>query len=372
MHAVPKGWTKTMVACLVLAGLALAGPGTAIAQTPAAQTVSGVGPPTPIAAWNGRLVWSRPNGKGGFQLVQQVAGGAVQVLPVAPRGVPFDVDLGPTSSGNVFAVYSRCHIEPSWPGQMQMPAYETGTGCDIYRLDLSSNTEVRFTAVNASNASEYWPSYWKGTIAYGRAYESNPSAGLLYSKVVASNAPSQREGLGPRGLGAYTPQQIELFGTHLGFGWKYQANASTPSTPRAPSYALWLDTLGTSGRQLDSFTKAGTSTTMIGWPAFPGNGDINWLRSCDGDPGGCANRGFYSAPYAGTPALLAASPQWVLSFEVNPNKFPIPTSSITWAETQDNSASTYNCVAATPNPPPANDCSIQTLQPRYGAPGGGS
>ena len=48
-------------------------------------------------------------------------------------------------------------MDPPWSAT-QMPAYETGKGCDVYKFDLSSMTEVRFTKVNASDGLEYWPS----------------------------------------------------------------------------------------------------------------------------------------------------------------------------------------------------------------------
>jgi hypothetical protein len=40
--------------------------------------------------------------------------------------------------------------------------YEQGRGCDVYKLDLTTLAEQRYTKVNASDGSEYWP------IAYGQ------------------------------------------------------------------------------------------------------------------------------------------------------------------------------------------------------------
>jgi len=78
--------------------------GLAAADAPAQDTpapVSTVAAPTPIAAYAGRLVWSEPDGAGSYRLVQRIADGPVQALPIAARKVPFDVDLGPTSAGTV-------------------------------------------------------------------------------------------------------------------------------------------------------------------------------------------------------------------------------------------------------------------------------
>ena len=193
--------------------------------------------------------------------MQGIGDGPVQVLPIAARTVPFDVDLGPTSAGTVYAVYSRCHVDPNWPAT-QMPTHETGKGCDVYKLDLTSMTEVRYTKVNASDGSEYWPSYWKGNIAFARAYEDDPGKLYLYAKTVSSSAPSARQPGGSRGTATSTPLQIELYGTRLAFAWRYKADRD------APAYDLRVDTLDAGHVRLDSTPGGGLSSTVIGWPSF--------------------------------------------------------------------------------------------------------
>jgi hypothetical protein len=334
---------KTIVAALA-ASLGLWCATAASAQTPA--PVTGVLPPTPIAAYQGRLVWSQPNGTGGYQLMQRVGDGPVQVLPIAPRGVPFDVDLGPTTSGGVYAVYSRCQVEPTW-NQTQMPAYETGKGCDVYKLDLATNSEVRYTKVNASDGSEYWPSYWKGKIAFGRAYEKDPGDPYLYVKTISSSAPSARLPGGSRGSKTSTPLQVELYGTRVGFAWRYQASMD------APAYDLRVDTIGDDHIRLDSTPGGGLSSTVLGWPSFE-NGRVYWLRSCVGDPGGCmTTRRFQQSQYTGNPSpLVADSPAYVQAQERDQG--------ITWAETDINSI--YGCQT---DPATTPQCAIQPLTPSF-------
>jgi hypothetical protein len=58
----------------------------------------------------GVTVWSAP-ADGGYALMARSAAGVVR-LPVRPRAVPFDVDLGPEANGGIVAVYSRCSTEP--------------------------------------------------------------------------------------------------------------------------------------------------------------------------------------------------------------------------------------------------------------------
>ncbi len=313
--------------------------------------VTGVSAMTPIAAYQGRLVWSRPDGGGRFELVQRVANGPVTRLPVAPRSVPFDVDLGPTDGGRVFAVYSRCTTEPP-PATGLDPEgvrYEAGRGCDVYRLDVVSGKEVRYTKVNASDASEFWPTYWKGRIGFGRAYDAKPQYPYIYVKDVESGEPSERLPGGSRGTPATqsAPRQLELYGTRLGFQWRY---ASTQGTGTV--FELRVDTVG-GGRILIDRRVVGLTAIVVGWPAFE-RGRVYWSRGCFGDTSGCSagvselRRGTYTTPLsyerAQGPRLLAAHERdigvtWVLQ--------DVPTATATqWCGT-----------TAT--------CSIQPLQPVY-------
>jgi len=260
--------------------------------------------------------------------------------------VPFDVDLGPTSAGTVYAVYSRCHVDPTWSAT-QMPAYETGKGCDVYKLDLSSMTEVRYTKVNASDGSEYWPSYWKGQLAFARAYDDDPSKPYLYVKTISSSAPSARQPGGSRGSASSTPLQVELYGTRLAFAWRYKADRD------APAYDLRMDTVGGDHIRLDSTPGGGLSSTVLGWPSFE-NGRLFWLRSCVGDPGGCqSTRRFQQSQYTGTPEpLVAASPAYTQAMERD--------QTITWTETDVNSI--YGCET---DPVTTPACAIEPLRPDY-------
>lgn len=335
---------RVLVAVAVAAALVVA-PGAGVAS--AATTVSGISPPTPIAAWQGRLVWSVPDGSGKYKLVQRVGDGPVQDVPITSRGVPFDVDLGPTSSGGVYAVYSRCQVEPQFSGQ-QLPDYRTGKGCDVYKLDMGTGAEVRYTKVNASDGSEYWPSYWKGTIAFARAYDKDPSKPYLYTKVISSSKSSERQPGGSRGTGRSSPLQIELYGSRLAFAWSYFV-----PTADAPAYDLRVDTIGGGHLRLDHTNGGGLSSTVLGWPSFE-NGRVYWLRSCVGDPGGCQKtRRFQMSAYTGNPTpLVADSPPYVVAQERDQG--------ITWAETDVSSG--YIC-ASDPSPTPR--CQIEPLAPDF-------
>jgi hypothetical protein len=337
---------RTLIRAAAAVVLAVAGlvPAVAMAQDPA--PITGLAVPAPIATYGGVLVWSAPDGHGRYALMERDGAGTVRTLPVVSRGVPFDVDLGPTSGGTIYAVYSRCRTDPTWSGD-QMPPYEQGRGCDVYKLDLTTLAEQRYTKVNASDGSEYWPSYWKGQVAFARAYESDPSKPYIYVKTIASSAPSARQPGGSRGSGRSTPLQLELYGTRLGFGWRYQGSEE------APAYDLRVDTVGAGHVRLDQTPGGGLSSTVLGWPSFE-NGRAYWLRSCVGDPGGCVTtRRFMMSNYTGTPTpLVATSPAYAQASE--------RAGGITWTETDINSI--YGCMT---DPATTPQCAIEPLRPDY-------
>ena len=150
-----------------------------VALVPAAradQTIATVARPTPISAYGGRVVWSSYQPGRGFVLTTLV-NGMVSEVPVAPRPVPFDADLGPAPNGGATVVYSRCRHEPTlhhgFPGNALtlLPEWQTGRGCDLYRFDFGSGRERHISRASTRRASEFLPSVWKGRLAFARVYQ---------------------------------------------------------------------------------------------------------------------------------------------------------------------------------------------------------
>lgn len=295
-------------AAVVTIALGLLAPAAASGQG-LPPTITGVAPPTPIAAYGAQLVWSQPASNGQYQLVSRTGSGPVTPLPVATRAVPFDVDLGPTSSGGVYALYSRCTTEPAWD-QVAMPPYYLGKGCAIYKLDLASGQEVRYSKVNASNASQYWPTYWKGKVGFARTYANKPNRGYVYTKTISSSTPSAQMSVGPTGQFPSYGQQLELYGSRLAFGWFSQ------NSPATATWQLRLTQIGSSSATVLDRTSGGESNVGLGWPAF-GNGLITWLRYCVGDPGSCpGNVRLQQSSYSGTGDQTAPTAEFVQSFDL--------------------------------------------------------
>ena len=138
-----------------------------LALAPRAEAATEVGTTarmTPVTAYGGTIAWSEFDvATDRYRLVVR-RGGVARRAPVAGRGVPFDVDLGPGPDGRVTAVYSRCRREPR-VGELRH-VHATGGGCDVYRHVLGSRTESRVRLAARRDRSEVLPSVWKGSLVF--------------------------------------------------------------------------------------------------------------------------------------------------------------------------------------------------------------
>jgi hypothetical protein len=167
-------------------------------------------------------------------------------LPVAPRGVPFDVDLGPGEDGGVVAAYSRCDREPD-SFSLPQPAHTTGRGCDLYMFDFASGGETMLEGPSTDEASEVLPSIWRDEIAFARVYEQREGdpgvLPYLYTRPLAGGS-SERQPGGSRGEGGLPgPVSMDLYGRRLSFVWNY-SNARRETGEVSGISEVRLDTLG--------------------------------------------------------------------------------------------------------------------------------
>lgn len=195
-----------------------------------------------------------------YHLTVLVAGQRLR-LPVAPRSVPFDIDLGPDDDGRIVAAYSRCRIEPTssraalWA--KPYPAWTTGRGCDIYRYDFTSGQERKISGASTNEASEVLPSIWKGDVAFTRVYERRSGRRgdypYLYIRELSRNASSDRQPGGSRGeLGVPGPTRLDLYGRRLAFVWNHATQLPGGDRRGAGVSELRLDTRGGGHRVLSS------------------------------------------------------------------------------------------------------------------------
>lgn len=207
-----------------------------------------------VDQFGGVTVWSAP-AAGGYAVMARSAAGAVP-LPIGPRAVPFDVDLGPDGSGGVVAVYSRCSIEPmgsraaldrgifAVPG----PAYTTGKGCDLYRFDVASGRETKIASASTANGSEMLPSYWKGSLAFVRVYPGRKGRKGVYPYLYVRTASGRTRRLigGARGMsGLPGPTNLDLNDRTVGFVWNTTTGAGTQGRSE-----VRVDTLAGPGRRI--------------------------------------------------------------------------------------------------------------------------
>src|SRR6187401_2585675 len=139
------------------------------ADAAADNVIATVTRPTPVSAHAGRIVWSAFDPSQNAYFLTQRVGGVTSRVPVRPRAVPFDVDLGPDAGGETVAAYSRCSKDPRARDPRignaiaELPDWASGRGCDLYRFDFATGRETRIATANSPSSSEFLPSVWKAT-----------------------------------------------------------------------------------------------------------------------------------------------------------------------------------------------------------------
>jgi hypothetical protein len=180
----PLRTSAATVAAVLGAGLLASAP--AVADS----VVTGDPTATNVTSFGTTAAWSRRGGDGRYRLVVMGASRVPADAHVRSSSVPFDPDAGPIAHGRFYVVYTRCRLPAS------------SRGCDIYGYDVASRTERKITSVSTRESSEFAPSYYKGSIAFGR----RGSHGGLY---VAS--PGHR----PRRISRRIPHETDLSATHV-------------------------------------------------------------------------------------------------------------------------------------------------------------
>lgn len=275
--------TAALLSCAIsLGGAAAAG---------ADVTIATLDRPAPVSFFAGRLAWSAFDpARNGYVLMTN-AGGATVTVPVQPRGVPFDVDLGPDEHGDTVTVYSRCGREPGGTGSPAgLPRWRTGRGCDVFKFSFATGRETRVASANSPGGSEFLPSIWKTRIAFARVYERRAGrAGdraYLYARPVTGSGRSSRLTPGPRASGVRLcspsgrcrvpvetgPTALDMRGRRVAFAW------GTAITLCERGTGIWLDTVGGGRRAIDK----ACSTEMQGREAVSptvSDGRVHYVRS---------------------------------------------------------------------------------------------
>lgn len=137
--------------------------------------------------------------------------GQIELVPIPPSHMPFDVDIGSDGKGRPQLVYSRCN-----------------PGCDLFRLSLAGGTEQPLRGANTA-ANEFAPTLWKGRIAFARARKGRDRAVVFTRALVAPRTRPSRllPGVPRRARGERTKggevAELELSGNHLAQIVNFQA-----------------------------------------------------------------------------------------------------------------------------------------------------
>jgi len=205
-----------------------------------------------------------------YRLMLRHPNGSIVPAPVAPRPVPFDVQLGPIYGGRelslrtaLAAVYSRCRVEPLLEANTRLPLPWTGHECTLYRYYLGSSHEEAI----AGTGSRYLPSVWDGRLAFARQ-EPGGGSGIYVQSLRGHGAPRRVPG-GPGSSGA-GPRSIVLHERRLALVWEYHSAGRLHSQLR-------LDGPGGKVRVLDSVSSTSGKSHELS-PSFTAAGVLAWAR----------------------------------------------------------------------------------------------
>jgi hypothetical protein len=267
------------------------------------EVIATVTRPTPVSTNAGRIVWSEYDAATNAYYLTQRVGGVTARVPVRPRSVPFDVDLGPDVNGEAVAAYSRCSKDPPRRDPRignaiaQLPDWARARGCDLYRFDFATGRETRIATANSPGASEFLPSIWKASVAFARVYERKRGLkgerAYLYARPIAGAGRSRKLIAGSRSDLRFCkgrprrcervvepgPTSLDLFGRRLAVGWDSAADGS-------PTSAVYLETLRASRverRRLERVASGEIQATELLSPQIDQQARVVWGRALFGD-----------------------------------------------------------------------------------------
>ncbi len=225
-----------------------------------AQTIAVEPFASKLAAYGGVVAWSHWDPTTREYRLMAHYRGRTELLRVAPRRVPFDVDLGPDPHGRAVAVYSRCRRErPVWMNGAGTPA-GLPSGCALYRYDFATKREGRIAGI-AGTGSFYLPTLWQNEIAYvrvgargGPALVAQPLTAPRRGKLAVVSLPGDA-------AGAPGPVSLDLGPGRLAFAWETISGGQVDST-------IDVDTLPASASAAATGLAVDTESSEIGAPGF--------------------------------------------------------------------------------------------------------
>lgn len=196
--------------------------------------------PSKVSTYGGVTAYSVRGADGRWRLVYDTnTNGRAEAVPIPARTVPFDVDLGPGTEGQVLAVYSRCRREPEMGRRSAgpTPVWATARECDLYRFDFRNQQEEVLEGPSTSH-TEVLPTIWRDRVGFVRIYQERDGlrGRVPYVYVREAGRRSERQPGGGRGTsGLPGPLAIDLEDTLLGMAWTYERDGGGVSELRLGS-----------------------------------------------------------------------------------------------------------------------------------------
>jgi hypothetical protein len=249
---------------------------TALAVSPPAragarQTIAVEPYVSKLASYAGVLAWSHWDSKAKTFRLSVHFRGHTELLPLAPRKVPFDVDLGPDAQGHTVAVYSRCRREEAvWVQGVPGARTVIPGGCALYRYSFASRREARIAGIaGAGSGSFYLPTVWRNELAYVRARGSATPA--LYEQPLTAPRGGRIVAVAlPGGTGSTPgPVALDLRGTELAFAWYGAGGSQLDSEIRLDTFSA---TRSLSADGLAAETSENRSPGFLGFPSLTPGG----------------------------------------------------------------------------------------------------
>jgi hypothetical protein len=273
----------------------LSAPGAAGA---AARDLGPVANDSALSAHGGWVVWSELQPDGRWHLVAWHRGTRAEP-PVAPRGVPFDADVGSDAHGHPVVTYSRCTADaPQPPNYASVPGYASpnglprqslASGCHVRVLDLASGREQAVPLNRPHGASDTTPSMWRGDVAFARMSHGATVAQVLiwhHRSGRLTRLPHRKAGCPPGfaclpGVPRGEVQQLDLGASGVAFVWEFAPGV----TGAGDGWELRVDDLRTgASHNYDNGYQSGAcgaryplSPTMVGRDVW--FDELHWI--CD-------------------------------------------------------------------------------------------
>ncbi|MGA2471033.1 MAG: hypothetical protein ABSG64_10120 [Solirubrobacteraceae bacterium] len=259
-----------------------------------------------VSAYDGYVVFSARAATGGDWQLMVWNDGAITTLPVPPRSVPFDADIGPDANGDPEVVYSQCATYP--PYQESWNTYGDGDGlgdidwarargCRIWELSPLGGAPALVSGISSPAASDTVPAIWRGAIAFARvAAHASPRVPTIYLwragkplRTLPSGAPPCPAGVScPNGQA--WPLSMSLDGQLLAIDWEFAGYHVMNAGCTPTGGAIWevlADELRTGEQTLvetgDAGSCNGGGISLPGSPSAVG-GSIRyyWRQASDG------------------------------------------------------------------------------------------